>query len=75
MSYNGYKNWNQWNVCLWIHNDEQLYTWATRCVKLGGTKPRAVDIFLKILENNSMTETPDGAKYTRTNVRHAFIGM
>ena len=26
--YNGWKNFNQWNVALWINNDESLYFFA-----------------------------------------------
>ena len=26
--YNGWKNYNQWNVVLWINNDESLYFFA-----------------------------------------------
>ena len=26
--YNGHKNWNHWNVSLWINNDEGLYRMA-----------------------------------------------
>jgi hypothetical protein len=31
MSYNGYKNYETWNVCLWIANDEGLYNLARGC--------------------------------------------
>lgn len=31
--YNGCKNWNQWNVSLWINNDEGLYCMAVDAVK------------------------------------------
>ena len=27
-AYNGHKNWNYWNVSLWINNDEGLYNLA-----------------------------------------------
>ena len=23
--YNGHKNWNHWNVSLWLYNDEAMY--------------------------------------------------
>jgi len=32
MSYNGYKNYETWNVVLWISNDEGLYNIAKDCV-------------------------------------------
>lgn len=31
MSYNGYKNYETWNVCLWIGNDEGLHELAASC--------------------------------------------
>lgn len=31
MGYNGYKNYETWNVCLWIGNDEGLYSLAASC--------------------------------------------
>lgn len=32
MSYNGYKNYETWNVVLWINNDEGLYNIAEGCL-------------------------------------------
>lgn len=29
--YNGYSNYQTWNVCLWIGNDEGLYKLAKGC--------------------------------------------
>ena len=33
MSYNGFKNYQTWNVVLWINNDEHLYRIARSEVK------------------------------------------
>lgn len=31
MTFNGYKNWETWNVALWISNDQRLYNIAKDC--------------------------------------------
>ena len=30
--YNGWENYETWNVALWVNNDEGLYNIARRCV-------------------------------------------
>lgn len=35
MGYNGYKNYETWNVCLWISNDEGLHQLAASCDDYG----------------------------------------
>lgn len=41
MPYNGHKNWNHWNVSLWINNDESIYRMARNFhdLKLAGIFP------------------------------------
>jgi len=67
-SYNGYKNWNQWNVSLWINNEQDLYTRAYNAVKQWG-KSRASYILATAWKDQ---KTPDGAKYNRTAIYNAI---
>jgi hypothetical protein len=69
MSYNGHKNWNAWNVALWISNDEGLYSLACQCVKEYPNKDKAAEALMNMLP----AKTPDGAPYSFTNVRAALV--
>lgn len=51
---NGWKNWETWNVALWIGNDEGLYSLAKDC--------RSYKEFQCSISNLS-SETPDGASW------------
>ena len=75
MSYNGYKNWNQWNVSLWINNDEGLYRMAKAAINRNKGKKNAryaaaYDLLCLLPDN-----TPDGAPYSVTAIRAAMVGM
>jgi len=75
-TYNGHKNWNHWNVSLWINNDEELYRLAQDCIRRAqsrttSSRPRAVALFLEAVGD----KTPDGAPYTASSVRAAMVGM
>jgi len=75
--YNGHKNWNYWNVSLWINNEEELYLLALNCVKRNHTKTEAAKQFMELLSSNSgqPPKTRDGAVYTISSVRAAMSGM
>lgn len=75
MSYNGHKNWNHWNVSLWIANDEGLYSLAKSCLRHGRTRGRAAELLLAELRELGCDHTPDGAPYTRTSIRAALAGL
>lgn len=73
--YNGHKNWNHWNVSLWIGNDEGLYRMARECIRNAKNRDDAAQDFLHQLAECDITKTPDGAPYTFSSVRAAMVGM
>lgn len=70
MSYNGHKNWNHWNVSLWVNNDESIYREACRLISRHGKDGAARRLLAQLPE-----KTPDGAPYSLTTVRAALVGM
>ena len=74
-TYNGHKNWNHWNVSLWINNDEGLYRTARSFVRLYRGKLPAAMAMLNELRDAGITQTPDGAPYSVTAIRAAMVGM
>lgn len=73
--YNGHKNWNHWNVSLWINNDEGLYRLAVEQVEGWRTRERAAENIVHELASVGITRTPDGAPYSKSAVRAALVGM
>lgn len=69
--YNGHKNWNHWNVSLWINNDAGLYNLAQDCIAYTDTKEAAARLLMSRLSD----KTPDGAPYSKSAVRAALVGM
>lgn len=73
--YNGHKNWNHWNVSLWINNDEGLYRAARYCVRMASNRREAAENMLRELEKMGLSKTPDGAPYSATSIRAAMVGL
>ena len=69
-TYNGHKNWNYWNVALWIGNDEGLYNLARGCKR--EFKGKAAKAFVLLMKESGVEKTPDGAKYTVAAVTAAI---
>lgn len=69
--YNGHKNWNHWNVSLWINNDEGLYRMARELVRDSENRDVAARSMLAALPS----KTPDGAPYSVSSIRAAMVGM
>ena len=72
MAYNGHKNWNHWNVSLWINNDEGLYQAALQYARKAPTLDVAARRLMSILEGE---KTPDGAPFSYSSVRAALRGI
>jgi len=68
--YNGHKNWNHWNVALWLHNEEPLY--RRMCVLMASCKTRR--IAAQLLLEELPERTPDGAPYSLTSIQAAMVG-
>lgn len=80
--YNGHKNWNHWNVSLWINNDEGLYRMAQEAIRTVkeekaqyGTLKMSAYLMLNDLKDAGITHTPDGAPYSMTTIKAAMSGM
>ncbi len=55
LDYNGWTNYETWNVALWIQNDEGLYNIAQRCDDYHD--------FVDSIEG-LLSKTPDGVSFT-----------
>jgi len=55
-NYNGCKNYETWNVSLWLANDEALYNIAK--------KRRTYSAVVRSLARLGETHTPDGVSYS-----------
>jgi hypothetical protein len=64
-SYNGWANYETWNVALWIQNDEGMYQYAKRYKRIKNAP------YLTLVENlrlNGIEKTPDGVSYRDSNL-------
>lgn len=60
--YNGWANYETWNVSLWIGNDEGLYEMARRC-KHSRNPYKAFVEQLKEIGGEIALQTPDGVAW------------
>lgn len=72
--YNGHKNYNHWNVHLWLTSDEGLYNTMLYFLRRSDTRHEASSDMLEYLYAAGYTRTPDGAPYTETSIRAAMRG-
>lgn len=61
MAYNGWANYDTWNVALWFNNDYGMYAYVHYCDK-HYKEPTYLDM-CEWLGIESTDETPDGVRY------------
>ena len=68
-TYNGWANYETWNVALYIQNDYGFYMLAKEIAEQGGTYGEFVDMigYDASLSRVSL-ETPDGVSWTDVNI-------
>ena len=69
---NGYRNWNHYNVALWMHNDRELYRVMVSTVQDSATLEQAI---VKVHNQLKGQKTQDGAAFTLAAVREAMEGQ
>jgi len=62
-TYNGWANYETWNVSLWIQNDEFLYNTAKACVEYCSDDETPFIKFIRSMSNCERPATPDGVRY------------
>ena len=65
-TYNGWKNYETWNVALWINNDYGLYTAAKEFAN--GNKGKVRAMYKTFVESYGLDKTPDNVKYLSTKL-------
>ena len=67
MSYNGWTNWETWNVHMWIGNDEMFHRMMTQGAKGNWEQFKALAMQFGI------TKTPDGVDFEDSEVNQGEI--
>ena len=75
-TYNGHKNWNHWNVSLWLNNeDPAVWREMVHFTQYAKNRTEAAKMMLAWLKEFKGTHTPDGAPYSVTTIKAAMRGI
>ena len=69
VQYNGWTNYETWNVALWLENDEGLYN------LIQDSSVSSYDDLVEILWDCGSKETPDGVKWSDSNINKFEINQ
>jgi hypothetical protein len=72
-TYNGWANYETWNVALWIQNVPFLYNTAKACVEYCGDDETPYEKFIRCMTNCDQPATRDGVAYDDPSIDHAEI--
>jgi hypothetical protein len=70
--YNGHRSYNAWSVSLYLSNEYTLYRTMVYAVRNSRSKDEAAKHLAGILAGQY---TPDGVRFTKTNIRLALRGI
>jgi hypothetical protein len=73
-TYNGWKNYQTWNVSLWINNDEGLYNSAVEYVRDRKKQNKKV-VYKNFIEYMGLTgeRTPDNISYSGSRLDYKSL--
>jgi hypothetical protein len=72
-TYNGWSNFETWNVSLWMQNDKFLYNTAKACVEFCSDDETPYAKFIRCMSNVDVYATEDGVRYDDPKVNVAEI--
>ena len=70
-TYNGWTNYETWNVSLWIANDEFLYNTAKACVEYAENGESPYVKFIRCMNNCERFTTGDNVRWDDDSINQA----
>ena len=72
-TYNGWANYETWNVALWMQNNMFLYNTAVACVEYKNDDETAYEKFIRNMHNVEKFTTNDGVRWDDEKINHDEI--
>jgi hypothetical protein len=72
-TYNGWANYETWNVSLWIQNNKFLYNTAVACVEYVSNNETPYEKFIRCMNNVDSFNTNDGIKWNHKSINQDEI--